>query len=219
MLAYVEWDGRVYLVERKGKLTLPELSDALKNELDLIPGSKMNIDGADVIFCTSPYGKDWILKDNILLMPNVDGIVKKAIITSYPRPVVGGIALRGDKEIDILMARPKRGIYMGWILPGGFIEYGETPEDALRREVEEELNLRIGELDILGATTRIMDNGYSLVSIFYVMSLSGDICLKEDEINEVRWLPVKEVMNDMHIFPVLEKAIKRFRSGCCVSNL
>lgn len=50
------------------------------------------------------------------------------------------VLLRNDQ---ILLARHKRGEYVYWVLPGGAVEPGETPEQAAVRETREETGLQI----------------------------------------------------------------------------
>jgi 8-oxo-dGTP diphosphatase len=59
-----------------------------------------------------------------------------------PRLAVDCIILVGGKVLLIRRRNPP----LGWALPGGFVEYGETVEDAVRREMREETGL---ELDCL----------------------------------------------------------------------
>jgi mutator protein MutT len=56
--------------------------------------------------------------------------------------VAAGIVLRGER---VLVARRRAGSHLGglWEFPGGKIEPGETPADALRRELAEELLVRV----------------------------------------------------------------------------
>lgn len=57
---------------------------------------------------------------------------------------LGAYAFIQRKDGAVLLIRKARGPYTGrWDLPGGQIEFGETPEEALRREVNEETGLQI----------------------------------------------------------------------------
>lgn len=64
-----------------------------------------------------------------------------------------GILLR---DSVILLTRKKSGPYKGlWDLPGGAIEFGETPEEALKRELLEESALAINQLEFSSVATAI----------------------------------------------------------------
>ena len=61
----------------------------------------------------------------------------------------GAIIFNQAGEILILKHRFRTG--SGWGLPGGFLERGEQPIDALRRELREELGLEIEDVEIFTA--------------------------------------------------------------------
>lgn len=69
-----------------------------------------------------------------------------------PLPAVCAIVMRGDELLLVQRAvEPCRGL---WSLPGGFVELGETTEDALIREMREETALEVRALRLVGVSTQ-----------------------------------------------------------------
>lgn len=70
-----------------------------------------------------------------------------------PRPVAGIIPVREDGHL-LLVRRaiePRSG---AWVFPGGYMDLGETAEEAASRETREEANLEVADLDLIGVYTR-----------------------------------------------------------------
>ncbi len=71
-----------------------------------------------------------------------------------PIPVV--IALLLDRRRVFMMRRPRTKPLAGqWEFPGGKVEVGEPPVDALRRELREELGLEVRRLTLFGAYSHV----------------------------------------------------------------
>ena len=52
---------------------------------------------------------------------------------------------------QVLLVKRKREPFLGtWMMPSGFIEYGEHPEETVRREVREETGLTAQSLNLIG---------------------------------------------------------------------
>lgn len=110
--------------------------------------------------------------------------------------VVGAIIVRGD---TILATQRGYGEWEGWWeFPGGKVEAGETPEQALAREIEEELNASINVGDYL-CTAEYDYPTFHLSMRCYLCSLVDESFellehhaarwLTVEHIDEVRWLP------------------------------
>jgi len=82
------------------------------------------------------------------------------------------ILSKGDKVLlGKRLAGPKTGYYG---LPGGHIEFGETNLDACKRELEEETNLKVGNLEKVTFSDAVID-GEHFVSVFFGAELDDDI--------------------------------------------
>lgn len=76
--------------------------------------------------------------------------MSKATVTRFG---AYGVVLQDSK---ILLTLKKSGPYKGlWDLPGGGIEFGETPEDTLKRELLEEVTLAASKIELLSIATSI----------------------------------------------------------------
>lgn len=99
----------------------------------------------------------------------------------------------------------------GWEFPGGKVEAGESPEDALRREIREELETEIGVGHLID-TVEYDYPAFHLSMRCYACSIvSGNLHLVEheaarwltaDELHCVNWLPA-----DYQLIPLIEREL------------
>jgi 8-oxo-dGTP diphosphatase len=86
-----------------------------------------------------------------------------------PKPVACAIAATQDDDIVLLKRgfEPQRGL---WSMPGGFVDLGESVEDAAIRETKEETNLDIEITDLVGVYSRSTDR---IVVVVYAARADG----------------------------------------------
>ena len=96
------------------------------------------------------------------------------------------------QDNKVLATRRGYGAYKDWWeFPGGKLEDGESPEDALIREILEELNVEISVGKLL-RTVEYDYPGFHLVMHCFLCSISsGVLTLNEHE--DARWLSVSEL--------------------------
>ena len=116
------------------------------------------------------------------------------------RVVAAAIKAENGKGQPIIFAT-QRGygdLKGGWEFPGGKIEEGETPQEALKREIMEELDTEISVGDLIGTIEYDYPTFHLSMDCFWCEIVKGDLVLKEheaakwlskDELDSVEWLP------------------------------
>ena len=92
-----------------------------------------------------------------------------------------------------------------WEFPGGKIEALETPQQALKREIREELDIEIEVGDLIGTIEYDYPTFHLSMDCFWCQKISGKINLKEatsskwlkkQELNSVEWSPTDLILID-----------------------
>ncbi|WBQ09324.1 NUDIX hydrolase [Hyphomonadaceae bacterium ML37] len=110
-----------------------------------------------------------------------------------PRPVVsvGAVVWRGD---DVLLIRRARAPFQGqWSIPGGKVEFGETLEDALVREVREETGVEIALTGLIGVYQSIEAERHFVMIDWCAHWISGEPRADDDAL-EACFVPLDEAL-------------------------
>lgn len=109
----------------------------------------------------------------------------------FPRTDPAVIMLVTDEEDRALLGRQPRWPEGRYSTLAGFVDPGESLEDAVRREVAEEVGVEVGEVSYLGNQPWPFPS--SLMVGFFASALTTDIRVDEEEISHARWFTREEM--------------------------
>lgn len=125
--------------------------------------------------------------------------LKASIFKIYARAVI----TNDDGQVLIVKKRKDQDIAPDqWLLPGGTIELGETPEQALTRELLEEVQFTTHEFCLFASETRIIKGVHWLGLLFMAKGDPSQVYNAEpDKHEKIEWSQPDLVISRLHLSP------------------
>lgn len=102
-----------------------------------------------------------------------------------------GLVIQKEK---ILLVRRNHGPYEGfWAIPGGYVELGETCEEAVLREVEEETGLKTKIKDFVGVYSAPSRDPKQTITVAYLLAIKDGTVQKSEEATDIKWFSLNKL--------------------------
>lgn len=129
-----------------------------------------------------------------------------------PAPCVTVVIAKGEQVLLCKRAfEPKKDL---WNFAGGFIDPGETAEDAIHREIEEELGATMRIITQLGPTVPDVYGEFQdpTLTFLYFAELTSDNIQANDDVSELKWMNMNEVSLELLAFKNDRIALERYKN-------
>jgi ADP-ribose pyrophosphatase YjhB (NUDIX family) len=101
------------------------------------------------------------------------------------------------KEDKILLIKRGANPFKGfWALPGGYVEWDESVEDAVKREVQEELGVIIESSRLIGVYSKPERHPKQVINMAHAVSISGTPTAGDDAL-ESQWFSLNDMPTEL----------------------
>lgn len=139
----------------------------------------------------------------------------------YFNPATAGAAfILNEKREALFIHRAKDPAKGKLALPGGFIDFGETAEEGVRREIREEVGLEVDGLRYLCTQPNhyvYQEVTYSVLDFFFIAAARADATVRAlDDVAGYSWLNPAQINPDDIAFPSIRAALALYlqRAAC-----
>jgi len=80
-----------------------------------------------------------------------------------------------------------------WDLPGGRMEFGETAEETLNREIKEELGIRIKPIKLIDTWNYMANESFQVTGVIYYCDFVTEVIKLSDEHDGLEWIDISDI--------------------------
>ena len=143
------------------------------------------------------------------------GVIWKRIPSRWRLKIIRASQRKFTASVAVIITNPEGKVLLlehvlrpgsGWGIPGGFIEHGEQPESAARREIREEAGIELEKLQMLRVRTL-----HRHIEFLFRAESSGRAEVKSREIRSLGWFAVDAMPPEMS--PVQKLTVEKVLRG------
>ena len=120
-------------------------------------------------------------------------------VSEKPKGAVGLVIKEGMILLDLRNSEKSR----IWEIPGGGVENGETAEEAVKRELKEEVNINVKKTELIGlANYSVYTLKTEIVAFFLIKDFSGIPMVSdkfEKEVSKIKWVKISDLTSILNI--------------------